>query len=157
MTTLFTRSLSNGKTLTAEYANSLLHIMIDGKPYTSGTPTERNDLPTGYTHIVRNVPLQPDEYDTWETARDNDPTHQRVQLVTRRAALRDALSAALNTEQANRDRAWDRYDDTHALTQDTQDTASIEAAHQALANFDAAHPEVQAAQHARNLRAGEAA
>lgn len=154
MTTLFTRTLTTGKTLTATYANGMLHIHIDGQYYTSGKSRPRDDLPTGYTHIVDNVPLTPSEHATYQAALEADPVEQRVALAATRDQLVRELNIAIEDAQARRDAAWDRHDDTPALH---VDETAIHAARQALADFDAAHPEVRADQRARNIRAGEAA
>lgn len=151
----FTKTLRDGKTATVAACEhgSFISAFIDGKEVYSGTlavAPKRPDIPPEMTRRAGPVLLTEAEHDEiralQEAARQEwlaTPEGHAASLKAQREALVRAVNAAGNAWTDARAAAQDN--DTMSAYfggQDERDQAAITKAGQALARFDAAHPEI---------------
>lgn len=164
------RSTSNGQHLQVWWSDNgnILYATLDGKgihnslgygtlrtPQTIGTTTVRHYV--GGHHGRPAVGLTEEDVAAIDQSRDTIRAAYRQSLAglldQRRSLLADIRYAA-EADAEDRERAWAREDERRWARQDQ--SGKIAAARQALADFDAAHPEVLSAWDAQAERRREA-
>jgi hypothetical protein len=104
----------------------------------------------GYTSVVGRVALTAEEtaavLAALEALRSPAPEGPAAtDPIAARRDLAETLAGLREEDRARRERAWEREDEAGAFRTSPKLAAQIAAAETALADFDAAHPEVLAA------------
>jgi hypothetical protein len=153
----FTKTLRDGRTATVTpiAGTGFVRAAIGGKEVYSGTLAVAPKLPNIPAEMTRRagpVLLTEAEYDqiraiqaaAWQ-AWLATPEGRAADLKAQRESLLRALNAAGDAWTSGRADAQDNDSmDAYYAGQDAQDQAAITAAERALADFDAAHPEIAA-------------
>ena len=139
---ILTKTAKTGQTITVSLRGTTLEVALDGKTVASGSlqelATPRGDVTH---HLGGKVGFTAAEAETLRAAQraasPPSPAEQRRLLAARPGGLQDERLAAYERGHAS--------DGSAAHAAAGRWDAEIEAARQALAEFDAAHPEVLAA------------
>jgi len=137
------------------YTMHIAKLDFDGT-FTSINQTRKSIMASGGGQNVevqlRSADIEPLQNAMREarTQQPRDPRDERRDLGNRIAGLRDEIAH-------RQERAWERGDERGGVTPDAELSAKLEEAEGALAEFDAAHPEVLeeiAAEKQRQLERG---
>lgn len=151
----FAKTLRDGRTATVTplAGTGFVRAAIDGKEVYSGTlavAPKLPDIPPEMTRRAGPVLLTETEYDqiralqaTAQQAWLATPEGRAADLKAQRETLVRAVNAAGDAWAYGRAAAQDNDTmDAYYAGQDARDQAAIDAAERALADFDAAHPEI---------------
>lgn len=149
--TIFERKTRDGRAVVGSIERTMgmtsLVVTLAGKRVFAGAPgiitvqvRQQNGIPSEYTHIA-GVPILASEYAAYQAAAD--ATSEPVDLGAQRRQLVADYNALCEAQEDAYNRAHDRGDARAGTIRDAYE-ARIDAARQAVIDFDAAHPEVMA-------------